>query len=66
MKLGLLAEIWVEICYSLIPRERDLLMGPEKKKLKWGVIVVKGQRGWIVEVPVVPVVVIQFEEVWEG
>ena len=56
----------MEICYSLIPRERELLMGPEKKKLKWGVIVVKGQRGWIVEVPVVPVVVIQFEEVWEG
>jgi hypothetical protein len=42
-------------------------MGPGKKKLKWGVIiVVEGQCGWIVEVPVVPVVMIQFEEVWEG
>jgi hypothetical protein len=40
-------------------------MGPGKKKLKWCVMVVKGQCGWLVEVPVVPVVVIQFEEVWE-
>jgi hypothetical protein len=41
-------------------------MGPWKKKLKWGVIVVEGQCGWIVEVPVVLVVVIQVEEVWQG
>jgi len=41
-------------------------MGPGKKKLKWGVIVVEGQCEWIVEVPVVLVVVIQVEEVWEG
>jgi hypothetical protein len=40
-------------------------MGSEKKKLKWCVMVVKGQCVWRVGVPVFPVVVIQFEEVWE-
>jgi hypothetical protein len=41
-------------------------MGPGKKKLKWGVIVVEGQCEWIVEGPEVLGVVIQVDEVWEG